>query len=185
VNAVRADSLVLEPQVAAHAAEMYAVLSDPAIYEFENSPPESQPTLERRFTLLESRVSPSGDEHWLNWVIRLPTGALAGYVQATVTRDGLANIAYELGSTFWRQGIGGTAVRAMLAELAATYGVQTAAATLKARNYRSLALLRSLDFVAEPPPSQPPLRREPDELVMYKPLLAENNAAGPQSERSS
>ena len=33
--------LVLEPQVAAHADEMFIVLSDPAIYEFENAPPGS------------------------------------------------------------------------------------------------------------------------------------------------
>ena len=33
--------LTLEPLTAAHAEEMFAVLSDPAIYEFENKPPAS------------------------------------------------------------------------------------------------------------------------------------------------
>lgn len=33
---------VLEPQVAAHAHELFAVLADPAIYEFENAPPASE-----------------------------------------------------------------------------------------------------------------------------------------------
>ncbi|WP_255420698.1 hypothetical protein [Paucibacter sp. KBW04] len=33
--------LQLEPQTAAHAQEMFSVLSDPRIYEFENSPPSS------------------------------------------------------------------------------------------------------------------------------------------------
>jgi hypothetical protein len=33
MNRVSAGSLVLEPQIAAHATEMFDVLSDPAIYE--------------------------------------------------------------------------------------------------------------------------------------------------------
>ena len=32
---------MLEPQIAAHAEEMFVVLSDPAIYEYENQPPPS------------------------------------------------------------------------------------------------------------------------------------------------
>jgi len=147
VNTVKIGALVLEPQVAAHAAEMFAVLSDPAIYEFENSPPESAAWLEQRFRKLETRVSPDGAQQWLNWVIRLPSGALAGYVQATITREAIAHIAYVLGSRFWRQGIGSTAVSGMLAELTTTYGVQAFVATLKTRNHRSFAFLQKLGFV--------------------------------------
>ncbi len=172
VNTVRAGSVVLEPQVAAHAAEMFAVLSDPAIYELENAPPESQAWLERRFARLESRASADGGERWLNWVVRMPTGALAGYVQATIVRDGSARIAYVLASKFWRQGIGSKAVDAMLAELATTYGVSIFAATLKAENHRSLALLRGLGFGAKLLPDLPAIGHEPDEIVMYKVLGA-------------
>ena len=39
---IEAGPLRLEPLVPAHATEMFGVLSDPAIYEFENSPPESE-----------------------------------------------------------------------------------------------------------------------------------------------
>ncbi len=146
MNRITTGSLVLEPQTAAHAAEMFEVLSDPAIYEFENAPPASAASLIERFTRLESRISPDSAEQWLNWVVRLPSGALAGYVQATITADRTAHIAYELASRFWRQGIGSAAVSGMLAELAATYGVSTFVATLKSRNHRSLALLRRLGF---------------------------------------
>jgi RimJ/RimL family protein N-acetyltransferase len=146
MNRIHIGAIVLEPQVAAHAEEMFEVLSDAAIYEFENSPPESAAWLADRFTRLESRVSPDRTEQWLNWVIRLPSGALAGYVQATITPDGTAHIAYELGSRFWRQGIGSAAVKGMIAELAATYGLSNFAATLKENNFRSLALLASLGF---------------------------------------
>ena len=146
MNCISAGPLVLEPQIEAHAAEMFDVLSDPAIYEFENSPPESAAWLADRFKKLEARISPDGTEQWLNWVIRLPTGALAGYVQATVMRDRTAHVAYELASRFWRRGIGSAAVNGLLNELALTYGVCNFVATLKERNYRSLALLRSLGF---------------------------------------
>lgn len=161
MNSFRAGPLVLEPQIAAHAAEMFDVLSDPAIYEFENSPPESLAWLAERFAKLESRVSPDGAEQWLNWVVRLPSGALAGYVQATIAADRTALIAYELASRFWRQGIGSAAVNGMLKELAVNYGVCTFVATLKERNHRSLALLRSLGFERADAMSS-------DEIVMRK-----------------
>jgi len=171
VKVVRAGSLTLEPQVAAHAAAMFAVLSDPAIYEFENSAPQSLAWLERRFAKLETRASTDGREPWLNWVVRLPSGALAGYVQATITHERVAHIAYELASRYWRQGIGSTAVRAMLAELAVAYGVRTFSATLKTKNYRSLALLRSLGFGPERSATAP------DEIVTCKVLAAGSCAA--------
>jgi ribosomal-protein-alanine N-acetyltransferase len=161
-----AGSLVLEPQLEAHASEMFNVLSDPAIYEFENSPPESPEWLARRFRSLESRCSPDGAELWLNWVIRLPGGALAGYVQAAVGRDGNAHIAYELASRYWRQGIGSTAVTGMLGELASNYGVSSFTATLKARNHRSLALLKALGFESAGP-------GESGEVIMRRKLGSE------------
>lgn len=137
----------LEPQVAAHAEPMFLVLSDPAIYEFENAPPASVDWLRMRYQRLETRRSPDGREQWLNWVLRLPEGDLAGYVQATVLPGGLALVAYELGSRHWRQGIGSAAVQAMLQELVAMHGVHSAVAVLKARNHRSAGLLRHLGFV--------------------------------------
>jgi len=176
VQVIVAGNLVLEPQVAAHAAAMFPVLSDPAIYEFENAPPESQAWLEERFARLESRRSANGHEQWLNWVIRIPSGALAGYVQATVTRDHLAYVAYELASKFWRQRIGSIAVGAMLAELEANHGVNTFVAILKARNVRSMYFLRHLGFAAEPPVGPAPIEHESDELVMYKGRAGGQNA---------
>jgi ribosomal-protein-alanine N-acetyltransferase len=177
VKTLHAGPCLLEPQVAAHAAEMFAVLADPAIYELEGSPPRTQEWLEHRFAKLESRASPDGAEVWLNWVVRLPTGALAGYVQATITRDGTAHIAYVLASKHWRQGIGSAAVGAMLAELAATHRVRYVAATLKATNHPSLGLLQKLGFDSRAPRARPAVAREADEVVMYKALAADDNAA--------
>jgi ribosomal-protein-alanine N-acetyltransferase len=177
LNTLVAGHLVLEPQVAGHAAAMFLVLSDPAVYEFENVPPMSQAWLEQRFARLESRRSANGHEQWLNWVIRLPSGELAGYVQATVTSGFVAYIAYELASKFWRRRIGSTAIGAVLAELGATYGVNTFVAVLKSRNVRSMAFLRHLGFSVEPPVGQTPIEHESDELVMYKAPVRDQNAA--------
>jgi len=149
---------------------MFEVLSDPAIYEFENEPPESQEWLEERFRKLEARHSPDGREQWLNWVVRLPSGQLAGYVQATLLPQGTAYVAYELASRWWRQGIGSAAVAAVIQELATTYRAAACVAVFKASNYRSQALLRHLAFAPAAPAGVSPVEVEADELVMYKHL---------------
>ena len=137
--------LLLEPQLAAHADEMYAVLCDPALYTYENAPPASLAWLRERYGKLESRRSADGREHWLNWVLRAD-GVAIGYVQATVA-DNTAGIAYELASPHWGRGLACEAVAAMLAELAGAYGVRRFTAVAKRANARSLALLARLGFV--------------------------------------
>lgn len=146
MNVLTTSGFRLEPLVSEHAKEMYVVLSDPAIYEFENAPPESEAWLTDRYRRLESRKSPDGQALWLNWVIRLPSGELAGYVQATVLDSRVAHLAYELNSRYWRRGIGSAAVELMMRELSAEYSVRTFVAVLKVANYRSMALLRRLAF---------------------------------------
>ena len=75
VRTIRCDGFTLEPQTAAHAEQMFVVLNDPAIYEYEDKPPPSLELewLRERFARLESRRSGDGRQQWLNWVIRLPT----------------------------------------------------------------------------------------------------------------
>ena len=147
---------------------MFLVLSDPAIYEYENAPPESEEWLAGRYSRLESRSSSDGREKWLNWVVRLPGGDLAGYVQATVLPGRVALIAYELNSRHWRQGIGSDAIATMLDELHAYHGVQRYVAVLKSRNIRSLGLLRRLGFEQAEEQEAIVYRDEPDELVMVR-----------------
>jgi ribosomal-protein-alanine N-acetyltransferase len=158
----------LEPLVAAHAPEMFGVLSDPAIYEFENEPPISVEWLSRAYRHLEQRRSADGNGSWLSWAVRLPGGELAGYVQATVLPSASACVAYELSSRYWRQGIGSSAVTAMLEELRSEYRVDTFVAALKSANVRSLGLLRSLGFSVAKEQRDEELHGEPLELVMIK-----------------
>lgn len=147
MRVVEATGLRLEPQVEAHAEEMFRVLSDPAIYEYENAPPRSLEWLRARFARLESRQSADGAELWLNWAVRLPGDELAGYVQATVRPGGEAAIAYELASAYWGRGLGQQAVRAMIGELAQAYEVRSLCAVLKRTNLRSRRMLDRLGFV--------------------------------------
>ncbi len=160
-------TLTLEPQTRDHAEEMFVVLGDPAIYEFENEPPTSKLWLAERFAKLESRRSADGRERWLNWVICLPTGELAGYVQSTLTDTAEADIAYVLASAFWGQGIARAAVTTMLVELSTEYGTRDVFATLKTSNHRSLKLLKRLGFAPASAQQLYDHAIEADESLMY------------------
>ncbi|HEY9066272.1 MAG TPA: GNAT family N-acetyltransferase, partial [Burkholderiaceae bacterium] len=167
--------LTLEPQVAAHAEEMFAVLSDPAIYEYENEPPPSVEWLRERFARLETRRSPDGQEQWLNWVIRLPSSEAIGFVQATLQADGQAVVAYVLSSKHWGKGLAQQAVRVMLAELVDRYDVQMFFAVLKRQNQRSARLLERLSFKTVVDELAAWLQVEQGELLMQRAACAHEN----------
>ena len=139
--------VVLEPQTARDAAELFPVLDDPALYVFtDDKGPVSEDALAERLARLESRRSPDGLEQWLNWVVRTIDGDVVGYVQATVRPGDEAEIAYVLGRSYWRRGYATAACGLMLRELREVYGVRRATATLDPANAASLALLRKLGF---------------------------------------
>ena len=169
MRTLSAGDLRLEPQVAAHAEAMFVVLRDPAIYEFENEPPWSVDEVRERFAALESRASPNGHEQWLNWVVRLPSGELAGYVQATVYPSGRAAVAYEFASAFWGRGYAGRALDAMFAELVLQHSVSLLSAVLKQANFRSLRLLQRLGFTLASPEEHARREVERDEHLMQRP----------------
>ena len=159
--------LVLEPQTADHAEEMYAVLADPAIYEFENQPPASVDALRERYGKLESGRSPDGSELWLNWVVRVRgAGPAMGYVQATVLADAKALLAYEFGSAWWGCGYAREATTAAIDELRGRYGVTAVGAVFKQSNVRSRRLLERLGMHATGPDEFPGGLAEADEAAM-------------------
>jgi RimJ/RimL family protein N-acetyltransferase len=160
--------LTLEPQLALHADDMFSVLSDPAIYEYENAPPASVDALRARYAKLESRRSGDGREQWLNWVIRMEGVGLIGYVQATVHANGSAAIAYEMASAHWGRGLGRRATEAMIQELTDHYGVTTLFAVAKQRNDRSLRLLERLGFARAGPELFAASGVQADETLMVR-----------------
>jgi ribosomal-protein-alanine N-acetyltransferase len=164
-------AFTLEPQVAAHAEAMFVVLSDPAIYEYENEPPQSVAGLRERFLRLESRQSSDASQQWLNWVIRLPTSELIGYVQATIYTDGRAAMAYELHSQYWGRGLASQAVHAAMVHIVQHYAVSGLSAVLKCKNHRSMRLLKRLGFSESTPAQHAELEVERDEYLMLRTTL--------------
>jgi [ribosomal protein S5]-alanine N-acetyltransferase len=140
--------LVLEPRVAAHADALYPLLADPRQREFHADDPVSLEALRERFRNGESRRSPDGREHWLNWAIVMREGDAnaIGFVQATVQKDGRAWVAYQVDTALWGRGIASEAVRAMVEHLTAHYAVMQCMATVDQRNQRSWRLLERLGF---------------------------------------
>jgi RimJ/RimL family protein N-acetyltransferase len=170
MRVIHTREITLEPLMAVHAADMFVVLSDPAIYEYENAPPASAEALRLRYTRLETRQSTDGREQWLNWVIRLPGGPLIGYVQATVKADHSALIAYELASPFWGRGLAHQAVTAMIGELADRYQTRELWALLKRENHRSMRLLERLGFSLASSEQHIIHGAETDESLMHRTL---------------
>jgi len=151
MRTLAASGLTLVPQTAEHADAMFALLADAEVYAYlEGDPPTSPEVLRVYFTRLESRRSGDGTEQWLNWVVRLDNGDIAGHLQATVCAGGVAWVAYVLGRAYWGRGIAERATRAMLDELATAYGVTHFLATADRDNRRSLGLLERLGFALAP-----------------------------------
>jgi ribosomal-protein-alanine N-acetyltransferase len=140
--------LDLEPLNEAHADELWLPLADPRLYSHvPQDPPASLAALQERFALLSARRSPRGDQLWLNWVLRDRRDRLCrGRVQATVTRDANAWIAYEVFPEHWGQGLAQEACRRMIEWLIDELAVRHVAAEVDSLNAASLRLLERLGF---------------------------------------
>jgi RimJ/RimL family protein N-acetyltransferase len=168
MRTIETGRITLEPQTATHADEMFVVLSDPAIYTYENEPPPSVEWLRNRFAKLESRRSGDGTELWLNWVVRLGSNGLIGYVQATVLPSGKALVAYEFSSAYWGRGLAREAAEALIGELIESYRVTQLTAIAKIANLRSLRLLERLGFALVAPEQDTEYRLEPGEVLVSR-----------------
>jgi RimJ/RimL family protein N-acetyltransferase len=105
----RTSRLTVEPLTAVHAAEMHAVLADPALHTFTGGEPRSVAELETRYARLAKRMSVDGSELWGNWVLRVTAnGDAVGELQTTLPADGPragpATVAWVVGTAF--QGLG-------------------------------------------------------------------------------
>jgi RimJ/RimL family protein N-acetyltransferase len=137
----------LEPLVVAHADEMFDALSAAAIYDhIPGAPPASLAALRERYARLAQGRSDDGRQRWLNWIIRLPSGQCAGFVQATLYHEHSGDFAYVLAPKYWGLGVAFAACRAGIALLASGFDVTALYATVDPRNVRSLRLLARLGF---------------------------------------
>ena len=107
--------LELRPLCGADAETLFAILADPALYEYTgDEPPASINALRKIYASREPRRSPDGTELWLNWVIsdRLSAEAI-GYVQASVSTTG-ADVAWVVGSHWQNRGYASEAAAAVV-----------------------------------------------------------------------
>ncbi|APV52338.1 hypothetical protein BWI17_07085 [Betaproteobacteria bacterium GR16-43] len=140
-----------------HAREMFAALSDPAIYLYtDEAPPVSVAALAERYAKLESRHSRDGSELWLNWVVREASShEVAGFVQATVMANRSAYVAFVIAPSQQRKGYAREATDVMIRELRETYGAKSLLANVDRRNVASIALVKSLGFEEIPGADRP------------------------------
>lgn len=180
MRALETARLRLEPQLSSHAEEMFAVLCDPAIYEFENAPPASLEELRARYRRLESRRSLDGRQRWLNWIVRESGSRCAiGYVQATVLPGDEALIGYEFASAWWGRGLAREAVTAAIAELAEFHGVRVVGAVFKQSNHRSQHLLQRLGMRSARADEFPGTLAAADEAAMVMRAMDSGAIASP------
>ncbi|WP_371616913.1 GNAT family N-acetyltransferase [Streptomyces sp. NBC_00454] len=130
--------LTLLPLRVSHAEEMAAVLSDPALHGFIGGAPYSPEDLRTRYERLVAG-SPDPAVSWCNWVIRLDDAdCLVGTVQATVS-EGVAEIAWVVGTAWQRRGIATEAARGLIGWLRAG-GVRTVVAHIHPDHAASAAV---------------------------------------------
>lgn len=140
--------LRLEPLVPKHADALFQGLRDERLYEFiAEEPPASLVALRDRYRVLARRKSPDLSEEWLNWALWSKADSrYVGYVQATVSPDRSAQIAYVLLSDYWGKGFAREAVTAMVNHLHEHYRAGEILARVDTRNQRSITLLKTLGF---------------------------------------
>jgi RimJ/RimL family protein N-acetyltransferase len=117
---------------------MVSVLTDRSLYRFTGESPPDLSTLSDRYRVLERRISPDGSQLWLNWILRTrDTHRAIGYVQAMLTQDTRATIAYVVGTAWQGQGLASEAV-CKLVESLRWHGVRTIDANI-ARDHAASA----------------------------------------------
>lgn len=140
----------LEPIAPSHAAGLYPVLTERALYRYvEVPPPASEAALAARFERWQGGGSADGSERWLNFAVRLASGELVGYVQATVMvgqPERPAWVAYMLSERVWGRGLGRAATQMLMSHLAQHHGCTVFWACIEQDNARSIALVNALGF---------------------------------------
>jgi len=95
----------------------------------------------------ESRLSPQGDEAWLNWVVRrVDDGAYIGKLDAVVDANNVAtNVGYFFFPMYWGKGYATEAVKALADHLESS-GVLKQIATVTLGNTPSYRVLEKAGF---------------------------------------
>lgn len=134
--------------VEAHADLLFNLMQHEAMYNWISStPPKSIDQLRQSWLKQESRLSPEGDEAWLNWAVRRNSdGAYVGKLDAEVNCANVAtNVGYLFFPAYWRQGYASESVLAMTDHLA-RHGVSKMFAAVTLGNETSYRVLEKARF---------------------------------------
>ena len=139
--------LILWPVHPAHAAALWPILSNPALYAWiAREPVRTLSDVERRLARIAQRTAPNRVEQWLNWTVRQrDTGEAIGIVENTVAPSQSVQVAYLFSPPIWRQGYASEAMHAALGAMQ-NAGALSFEATIDTRNAASRALTSKLGF---------------------------------------
>lgn len=136
--------LILEPIKVDHAKEMVSVLSSPKLYTYVPQDPPNLDKLKKTYQFWSKRISPDGDEIWLNWAARLrESKRLVGQFQAGYKPEE-SSIAYTIGLEFQRTGFALEALTGIFAFLMDKMGTTIVKAWIDTRNLPSILLVKKL-----------------------------------------
>ncbi len=144
---IQTTRLVLEPIQGSHAEEIRELYSDDGLHSFT---PYVQMSIEKqreRCEKWERRISPTGDELWLNWLVRRKDGrATVGHIQFGIKEDGTAYVGYLISRAEQKKGYATESLTAALDFIREKMKVREVKACIDTRNENSIKLVRNLGF---------------------------------------
>ena len=141
---------------------LFAVLDDPGLHGFTGGRPRTREELDDWIRFVAGGRSPSGEETWWNWVIRVADGsAVVGTAQAT-SHGHEATLAWVIGTPFQGRGYAKEAAAAVASWLTATAGILRLRATIHPEHEASAAVARSIGL-------EPTGERDDGEIVWRNP----------------
>lgn len=146
---IRTHRLSLEPLVAAHADILFCSLCDERIYRWiDAGGPKDLTQLRAKWERNESRLSPDGNEVWLNWAIRLGNeGPYIGKLDAELDSPIRAtNVGFVFFPEYWGYGYATESLLAVKTVLA-TNGISFMRATVATPNISSARVLEKAGFI--------------------------------------
>lgn len=148
IEQLESERLVLVPLDDSAAEEMVGVLADPALYVYTGGKPPGLEALRMRYARQVGGRSPDGRALWFNWIVRTRASFTAvGYVQVTLTLDeGIADIAWVIGTDHQRQGYAREAAATVIGWLASSPRVKRITAHIADANLASQGVARRLGF---------------------------------------
>jgi RimJ/RimL family protein N-acetyltransferase len=168
-------SVSIELRVPEHAESLFAVMSDPLLYQHVDliHRPATAAALRERIERNASGKSPDGTQDWLAWVVRNEIDEVVGFVTATIHPNREADLAYGVASQHWGKGYARSAVEQLLPMLCRDYAVTRFCIVTERANVQSVALARRLGFAEVSVPDPAAVRHALGETEVLLQRIAE------------